>query len=132
MIRIGILFLLCIFAGTGLMAQSFSKGAQAYKKGEYQEALEEWAPLAKGLPQAQYALGLMYSKGNGVKKDYRQAAYWYRKAADQNFTLAQFNLGLMYEYGNGVPKSKKAAIKWYRRAAALGDLDSQNRLDGLE
>jgi TPR repeat protein len=36
----------------------------------------------KGNPKAQFALGLMYQKGKGVCKDYKQAYVWYSKAAD--------------------------------------------------
>jgi len=64
---------------------------------------EEWELLAKqGIAEAQYNLGLMYSKGEGVPIDDKEAVKWYRLAAEQRITGAQSNLGLMYEKGQGV------------------------------
>jgi hypothetical protein len=52
--------------------------------------------------QAQYNLAIVYYQGEGVQQDYKQAAAWYRKAADQGYAGAQHNLGLMYYQGEGV------------------------------
>lgn len=46
-----------------------------------------------GDDKAQVNLGVMYAKGEGVPKDYKQAMSWYSKAADQGDAIAQFNLG---------------------------------------
>lgn len=37
----------------------------------------------QGVAEAQRYLGVMYSKGQGVPKDFQQAIVWYRKAAEQ-------------------------------------------------
>jgi TPR repeat protein len=37
----------------------------------------------------QYELGKKYEYGQGVKRDYQQAIYWYRQAAEQGHTEAQ-------------------------------------------
>jgi TPR repeat protein len=39
-----------------------------------------------------------------VLKDYKQAVYWYQKAADQGYAEAQSILGVMYAFGKGVLK----------------------------
>ena len=63
----------------------------------------EWELLAKqGIAEAQYNLGLMYSKGEGMPNDDKEAVKWYRLSAEQRITGAQSNLGLMYEKGQGV------------------------------
>jgi TPR repeat protein len=49
------------------------------------------------------SLATLYAEGRGVEKNSKQAAVWYRKAADQGDPRAQYDLGVMYEYGNGVP-----------------------------
>jgi len=59
----------------------------------------------------------MYSKGEGVAQDYKEAEKWYRLAAEQGFGLAQFNLGLLYYEGKGVPQDNKEAVKWWRLSA---------------
>jgi TPR repeat protein len=39
-----------------------------------------------------------------VLKDYKQAVYWYQKAAAQGYAEAQSNLGIAYAFGKGVLK----------------------------
>ena len=48
------------------------------------------------LPWAQYNLGLMYRKGEGVAQSNVEAAHWYRLAAAQNFAEAQQKLAELY------------------------------------
>ena len=45
------------------------------------------------------SLGVMYTKGRGVKQDHKEAVEWYRTAAKQGFAPAQFNLGVMCANG---------------------------------
>ena len=78
--------------------------------------------------QAQFALGLMYYKGEGVPQDYAAAAKWFRRAAEQGDAVAQNNLGVMYHEGKGVARDDAAAVKWYRLAAEQGDADAQFNL----
>ena len=47
----------------------------------------------KGDSTAQYFLGAMYAKGEGVPKDNAEAVKWFRKAAEQGHTDAQYILG---------------------------------------
>jgi hypothetical protein len=70
---------------------------------------------------AQSMLGMMYERGEGVRRDLEQAAKWYRKAAEQGDVIAQVNLGAFYEQGRGVDQDLDEAEKWYRKAAAQGD-----------
>ena len=74
----------------------------------------------KGVAGAQFNLGVMYARGDGVEKDPAEATRWYRKAAEQGHAEAQFNLGLRYYKGEGVRKSRTMALKWFRKAAAQG------------
>ena len=79
----------------------------------------------------QSSLGYCYSNGLGVDKDDKEAAAWYRKAAEQGHALGQYNLGLCYEYGRGVSPSRSEAIMWYRKAAEQGGEDAKNKLRSL-
>ena len=82
------------------------------------EALDETRKKAeKGDARAQFSLGVMYSKGEGVPKDSAEAVKWYRLAAEQGEPIAEFALGVMYANGRGLPKNETEAVKWYRKAA---------------
>ena len=74
-----------IFGSIGaLLAADFDAGLAALQKGDYAAALREWTPLAEqGDAEAQFNLGVMYQKGNGVKQDNKQAAKWFALAAKQ-------------------------------------------------
>ena len=59
----------------------------------------------------------MYLNGQGVKHDYPDAEWLFRKAADQGYALAQANLALLYMIGQGVPGDYVQAYKWISLAA---------------
>lgn len=82
----------------------------------------------QGLADAQQQLGSLYSHGDGVKQDYKEAAKWYRLAADKSNTVAQTALGELYEVGQGVPKDEAEAARWYRAAAEQGYTPAQYNL----
>jgi len=65
---------------------------------------------------SQFNLGLLYSGGKGIDKDYEEAAKWYRMAADKGLPEAQFNLAVLYQNGQGLLESKLAAADWYYKA----------------
>jgi TPR repeat protein len=73
----------------------------------------------------------MYAAGAGVKKDFAEAAKWFRKAAAQGNAIAMNNLGYMYEQGNGVKKDYAEALKWYQKAAELDDEAAKKALERL-
>jgi TPR repeat protein len=73
---------------------------------------------ALGFVKQELELAAAYFAGRGVPKDLAQAAYWYRKAADQGNPAAQVYLGYLYAAGLGVPQDTDEAIRWYRRAAS--------------
>ena len=77
--------------------------------------LEEKAE--EGDAEAQSMLGFEYE----LKQDLKEAAKWYRKAAEQGIADAQFRLGVAYANGEGVLEDTLAAYAWYNIAAANGD-----------
>lgn len=92
----------------------------AYDRANYGTALKVWLPGAEGGDkEAQTNVGEIYERGVGGAPDYKQAAFWYRKAADQGYPRALINLGFLYEQGRGVPQDPVAALKLYRQAAGL-------------
>lgn len=60
-----------------------------------QNFLEIKEKAAQGFAKAQYNLGLMYFKGEGVKQDFSQAKLWYEKAAAQGDAEAKKALEIM-------------------------------------
>ncbi|MEO5348509.1 MAG: sel1 repeat family protein [Magnetococcus sp. YQC-3] len=64
-------------------------------------------------------------------QDDKEAAYWYRKAAEQGRVVAQYNLGLMHTIGRGVARDYSEGVTWYRKAAEQGDADAQYALGSL-
>lgn len=102
------------------------KTVQERQKTEFEQLLEN---AEQGDVNAQFDLALRYNQGsNGVKKDYKKAEKWYRKAAEQGDADAQNNLGVMYANGQGTPKDEAEAVKWYRKAAEQGEAYAQNNL----
>lgn len=100
------------------IAQDLDRGVKAHNRGDFSTALKDFELLAEqGDQYAQYNLGLMYNKGQGVLQDYTEAAKWYRKAAERGLAEAQTNLGIMYKKGQGVLQDYIEAVKWYRKAA---------------
>ena len=111
------------------VAADFSKGLDAYNLGDFKTALAEWTPLAEQRNvSAQYNLGQMHRRGEGVPKNLKAAAKWYTLAAEQGHAEAQGNLGVMYKYGEGVLTDIKRAYMWYNLASYNGnELASKNR-----
>ena len=106
LIRIISLTLTVFFGSVGTSwGADFNKGLAAAQSGDFATALSEWTPLAKqGDADAQFSLGVMYEKGEGVARDNKAAVKWYTLAAEQGLADAQFNLGVMYANGTGVIK----------------------------
>lgn len=86
-------------------------------------AAVEWFGRAarQGEPRAQYLLGRQYEDGVGFKRDYKQAARWYERAAKiGRYPDAEYALGSLYSRGLGVPNNNAAAMDWYQKAAMGG------------
>ncbi len=84
-----------------------------------------------GRAWAQSDLGSLYEDGLVLPRNYTDAVYWYRSAAEQDYPGAQTNLGIMYARGRGVAASRRTAIEWFRRAAEQGDSVAQRNLEAL-
>ena len=67
--------------------------------------------------QAKFDLGCMYGTGNGVERNEKKAAMWFRNAAELGHAAAQYHLGACYENGFGVDKDSAQAEFWYHKAA---------------
>ena len=115
-------------------------------KNEFVLARQSFLNLAnKGIAEAQMNLGMMFERGQGVPKDFKEAIRWYHLAADQGLIKAQekkdsllskaataqinFGLGKRFESGQEVPQDYREAIRFYRLAADLGHIKAQEKLN---
>ncbi len=95
------------------------KAIEAIERGDYATAFKISLPLAEqGNADAQFSLGAMYDKGQGVPQDDAEAVKWSRKAAEQGYARAQNDLGVMYNDGQGVPQDYTHAHMWFNLAAS--------------
>jgi len=63
-----------------------------------------------------------------LTKNYTQATFWFRKAAEQGHADAQHRLGSLYFAGQGVPKDVVESTKWLLAAAQQGHGQAQSDL----
>jgi len=133
-------FLLTILAPIPAWS-GYQEGWEAYKRGEYVEALKEWTPLAEnGAEDAQYQIGIMYLKGNGIAdftevdktRNAKVSNCWLSKSTHQWYSkaiagdsYAQYRLGHSYNHGQGVKKDRFIATRWYLLAAEQGQSHAQ-------
>jgi hypothetical protein len=118
--KVYLVFLLMLL-GINTARADFNDGVVAYLMGDYEKAYNTMVSLAKtndkdGL--AQYYLGMMYLKGQGVAQDYKEAGEWFRKASENRLPQAQYKLANLYTEGKGVPKDYEFAYLWYSTGAA--------------
>ena len=76
-------------------------------------------------------LGTLYFDGDGVRKDYHEAARWFRAAAEQGFPAAENKLAFLYFTGEGVVQDYGEAFEWMSRAAEQGYARAQINLGDL-
>ncbi|MFT6570503.1 MAG: TPR repeat protein, partial [Sphingomonas echinoides] len=74
--------LLAIGAASAPAVADVREGVDAWSRGEYKKAVDQWRPAAiAGDADAQFNLGQAYSLGRGVPVDIPMAESWFRKAA---------------------------------------------------
>ncbi len=115
------LSLALVFASPLIVYADFREGGDAYLKGDYVTAVNEFMPLAeRGDHRAMYALGSMYSAGQGVEKNLKKAYELFYEAAKNGRVDAMYKLGLMYELGEGIKQDPKKAIRYYNKSSKKG------------
>ncbi|MGO9243398.1 MAG: tetratricopeptide repeat protein [Verrucomicrobiia bacterium] len=110
------------------------KGRELQELNSYTEAVDCFNRGLEVDPEhsiLQFYLGLAYYDGDGVSLDYSLAFTWFRKAAEQGYTMGQTGLGLLYNGGWGVPQDYRVAAAWYQKSAEQGDVTGQILLGDL-
>lgn len=113
--KLSLMLVLTIFCQLSLADQNFDDAMTKAKAGD---------------AGSQTAVALMYSKGQGVPQDRKQAVEWLTKAAEQGYAEAQYRLGATYANGTSVPQDYKKAASWYTKAAEQGSAAGQFFLAG--
>ncbi len=109
-----LVILLLSFAAASSRAADLMEGLAAYQNGNFDLALAEFEPLARGGDfNAQYHLGELYLQGDGVEQDLREAFDWFFKAAEQGHVQAQANVGSLLSLGLGVSRDMPTAYYWW-------------------
>lgn len=120
------------FLATLCLLQTLSGEAMTSTQEEFPASMAELeTKAAQGYVKQELELAADYLAGRGVPKDLAQAAYWYRKAADQGIPVAQNYMGYLYTVGMGVPQDHAEAVRWYERAASANDLEAKVNLAGF-
>lgn len=116
---------------TRQLAEAYYLGREGVEQ-NFGEAARWYLKLAQqGDVRAQTTIGLMYSRGYGVKKDPQVAHRWWSFAAAANDPGAQYNLGLAYANGDGVAQDYSQAAQWYSQAAQRTHVQAQFNLGML-
>ena len=79
-----------------------------------------------GDASAQYELGECYLKGDGIKKNGKNAIKWLTLAADNGVAKACYDLGYIYYFGIDTKKNPQKSYEWAKKGADLGNDDCRN------
>ena len=89
LLAISLFLLLCpnVLAASGT---SYDMAQRAYDRADFKEAESRFRKLANnGNPPAQYNLGVMYTRGEGLPQDLVQAYLWFSLAASKRYGNAR-------------------------------------------
>ena len=93
-------------------------GLRNYKVGKYKKAYEYFFDSAKkGNKEAQYYLGCMLLKGEGIEKNFIRAFKWLSIAAEQGHLKALNVIGVIYKNGTETHKNLDEARKFFQLSA---------------
>ena len=105
------------------------------------ELLGQWSDLrseAGAVAGANFRIGDMYSGGNGVPKDTREAERWYKRGVDMEsaaaragWLMAHVDLANAYLQSKGVSLDYGEAMYWMRKAAEHGYRQGQVNLGSM-
>ncbi len=88
----------------------------------------EQALAEQGDAEAQFNLGMSYSKGVGIDRNEAEAVRWFGKAAEKGHAYAQLMLADALRAGTGTAQDAVAAAGWYRKAAEQRITEAEYRL----
>lgn len=100
-------------------------GGEINKHKDYSKAEYYALQVADKDTYSCFYLGHIYSEGgNGIKKDYAKAFYWWKHGSELGDSGSSSNLGWLYLNGYGVNRNYKKAYEAFRKAI------EQDKTDG--
>ncbi|MDQ6953158.1 MAG: tetratricopeptide repeat protein [Mariprofundaceae bacterium] len=88
---------------------------------------------SNGNHRASFVLGLLYTKGKGVRQDTSQAIQYYERAIQHGSMDAKYNLAMLEYHGDhGLPLDAARAKELLVSLAKSGDVGGQNMLASIE
>lgn len=116
-------------AEAGHAAAQYYMGNLHLRQADTSKAVAYFTKSAdQGFRSAQYNLGVIFARGDGVAQDPEAALKWYGLAAAQGHPTAQFNLGVFYRDGLGTAADGRKAVEWFTRSAENGNVFAQINL----
>ena len=104
--------------------QDYNRAARLFEKGLYSEAAAAYKLACDKLDaKACTDLGVMYRRGQGVRKSYPRAAELALRGCEGGNALGCSNLGFMY-WNNFMPKDDKHAAELFQQGCDGGDQNS--------
>lgn len=126
MINRHIAVIICLLLLTGCATHNIKQGADAYARGDFDEAAKHWIPHAKeGNAYAQYNVGILWEQGLGrTPLNTNEASNWYFLSAKQGYIPAMVRLANLQRSGG----HEEAAQSWLVLAARWGDSSASTAL----
>jgi TPR repeat protein len=82
-----------VWGAVGAFAGPWEDGMAAYNRGDYVPAIQVFRAMARqGNAEAQSLLGVMYRRGQGVKRNSARAFVWFTRAAARGNAKARTEL----------------------------------------
>nr|WP_242825582.1 tetratricopeptide repeat protein [Clostridium botulinum] len=69
-------------------------------------------------------IGEMYCK----EQNYKEAMYWYKKAAEKGNSTSMNKIGVMYYEGKGVEQDYQKAMYWYKKSSQEGNFTAMSNI----
>ena len=112
-----IIFLFVVLLSTGFSKDLLRLGAEAYIRGDYKTAVEQFEKTCdSGYVDSCGVLGMLYMNGQGTKQDYNKAAELFEKACNGKNIESCSILGVFYESGQGVKQDYLKAAELYKKS----------------
>ena len=107
------------FSGEGNVSRDYRKALKWFRMA----AKTETDAFDRGIPNAQYSLGLMYENGFGVNQNYDKALYWYNRVVKRGNWITTFMPSKVFELGKDIGLAAKSRVE--------KEIARRNRSSGL-